>query len=141
MLNHAQLLLLYISPTSKLDTGAPTNIATTDHNSIATLNLQQHATGILDVLLDLDKELHCLPAVQQTVVVGQRQVHHRSDLNLSVDSNWLLLDGVKPQDSSLGKVDDGGTHQRTEDAAIADGECSSGHILNSELAVAGLVKY
>jgi hypothetical protein len=42
---------------------SPTNLATTDYNSIATLNLQQHATGILDELLDLDEELDCLPAV------------------------------------------------------------------------------
>lgn len=41
----------------------PNYLATTDYNSIATLNLQQHATGILDELLDLDEELDCLPAV------------------------------------------------------------------------------
>ena len=137
----ATSITIHISPTWRLATPSPTILTTTDDNSIATLNLQQHATRILDVLLDLHEELHGLPAVKQTVVVGQRQVHHRSDLNLSVDSNWLLLDGVKPQHSSLGKVDNGGTHQRTEDTTIADSESSSCHILNRELAVTGLEKY
>ena len=128
-------------PDTPLAYPSPTDLTVTDHNRIAMLNLQQHATGILDELLDLDEELHCLPAIQQTVVVGQCQVHHRPDLNLSVDGDWLILDGVKTQDSSLGKVDDRGTHQRTENAAVADGECSTGHILNRELAVAGLAMY
>jgi hypothetical protein len=51
-----------ISPI-KLVTPSPANPNKTGYNSIATLNLQQHATGVLDVLLDLDEELHCLPAV------------------------------------------------------------------------------
>lgn len=63
VLNHAQLLLLYMPRTPMVDIGNPTNLTITDNNSIATLNLQQHAARILDVLLDLDEELHCLPAV------------------------------------------------------------------------------
>jgi hypothetical protein len=69
------------------------------------------------------------------------EVHHGADLDLAVDGDGLVLDGVETQDgcgmkvrfwssrgdmelpecmrlTGLGQVDDGGTHQRTEDTTL-----------------------
>lgn len=102
-------------------------------------SLQKHPPGVLNVLLHLDEELHSLPAIQQTVVVGKSQVHHGSDLDLAVDSNGALLDGVEAKNGALGKVDDGSAHERAENAAVADGEGTTSHILDRKLAIAGLI--
>lgn len=120
------------------------------------LHSQQQAARVLNVVLDLDQKGDSLLAVKQTVVVGQSNNHDRADLDLSVDSDGLLLNGVKTEDSSLGEVDDGGTEEGTvimkletsksreshnhspEDTTVRDGKSAASHILNGELAVAGL---
>lgn len=43
----------------------------------------------------LDQESNGFPAVQQAVVVSKSKIHHRADLDLAVDGNGPLLDGVK----------------------------------------------
>lgn len=101
--------------------------------------LQKHSSGVFNVLLDLDKELDGFPSIEQTVVVCKRQIHHRADLHFSVDNHGAILDSVESQDSTLRQVNDGGSHQRAKDTAVADSECTASHILNSELAVASLV--
>lgn len=101
-------------------------------------NLKKHLPGVLDVLLHLDEELNSLPAIKQSVVVGESQVHHRANLDLSVDSDGALLDSMETQNCALGKVDDRSTHQGAEDAAVADGESAASHVLNGELTIASL---
>jgi hypothetical protein len=100
--------------------------------------LQKHPARILDVLLDLDQELHCLSAVKKTMIIGESQVHHGSDDNLSIDNNCLVVDGMQSKNCSLRKVDDWGSHQRAEDSSITDGEGSTSHILDCELVVTSL---
>lgn len=89
---------------------------------------QQHAPRVLNVLLHLDQERDPLAAVEETVVVGKRKIHHlgrrqnhdhlwsenkthRSDLDLAIDSDRPLLDSVQAQHRRLGQVNDRGTHQ------------------------------
>lgn len=72
------------------------------------------------------------------MIVGKREVHHGSDHDLAVDDNWLVLDGVKSENSGLWQVDDRSAHQGTENTSVADSESSSGHILDSQLAVTSL---
>ena len=43
----------------------------------------QHECRVFDVLLDLDEELHRFPAIDDAVVVAQREVHHRPDDDLT----------------------------------------------------------
>lgn len=74
------------------------------------------------------------------MVVGEGEVHHRSDLNLAINSHWLLVDGVKTKDSSLWEVDNGGAHERAKDAAVADGEGTTSHVLDGKLVVTSLRK-
>lgn len=112
----------------------PVTVQPTLRNS----TLQQHAPGVLDELLDLHQELDGLLAVEQTVVVGQSQVHHGPGLDLAVHNDGALLDGVETQDRGLGQVDDGRAHERAEDTSVADGESTASHVLERELAVACL---
>ena len=103
------------------------------------LNAEEHLAGVLDVLLDLDEEGDGFPAIKKTVVVGEGEVHHGADLDLAVDGDGTLLDGVKTQDGGLGQVDDGGTVERTEDTTVGDGEGTASHVLNGELVVTSLL--
>lgn len=91
-----------------------------------------------NLLLNLHQKRHRLPAIQQTVIVRQRQVHHRPDLDFAVDGHGLLFDGVQAQHGGLREVDDGRAHERAEDAAVADGVCAAGHVFDGEFVVAGL---
>ena len=104
----------------------------------ATIPLQQHAPRVLDVLLDLDEELDRFPAIEQTVVVGESKVHHGPDLDLAIDGNRPVLDGVEAKDGGLREVDNGSTVERTEDTAVADGEGAASHVLDGELSIARL---
>lgn len=72
------------------------------------------------------------------MVVGQGQVHHRADLDLAVDSDRALLDGMQAEHSTLGQVDDRSTHEGAKDTAVADGEGTTSHVFDGELAITGL---
>lgn len=100
--------------------------------------LQQHASRVLNVLLDLHQELDSLLAVKQTVIVSQSQVHHGPGLDLAVHNDSALLDRVKSEDRGLGEVDDGCAHERAENTPVADGEGTASHILERELSIACL---
>ena len=102
---------------------------------------EEHLPGVLDHLLDADEESDGLATVENTVVVGQSKVHHGADLDLAVNGDGLVLDGVQAEDGSLGQVDDGGAHEGAEDAAVGDGEGATSHVLDGELVVAGLKIY
>lgn len=75
------------------------------------------------------------------MVVGQSEVHHGADLDLAVDGNGLLLDGVQAENGGLGQVDDGGAHEGAEDATVGDGEGAASHVFDGELVVTGLKEY
>ena len=72
------------------------------------------------------------------MIICKGEEHHRSDLDFAVDGYRLVLDGVQAEDGGLWEVDDWSTHERAEDAAIADCERAAGHIFDCELVVAGL---
>lgn len=66
----------------------------------------------------LTKEGNGISTVKQTMIIGKGDDHNRSDDNLSVDNNRLLLDGVHAQDSRLRQVDDWCSKQRPEHSTI-----------------------
>lgn len=72
------------------------------------------------------------------MIVGQGEVHHGANLDLAVDGDGLVLDGVQAEDGGLGQVDDRGAHEGAEDAAVGDGEGAAGHVFDGELVVTGL---
>ena len=93
-------------------------------------------TGILEALLDSDQEGHGLRAVYQTVIIGQCDVHHGADHDLTVHRHRPVLDLVHPENPGLRRVEDRGREQRAEDAAVGDGEGAAGEIVRRDLAVA-----
>ncbi|KAH3664259.1 hypothetical protein OGAPHI_004611 [Ogataea philodendri] len=84
-----------------------------------------------------ERESNGFSTVQHTVIVGQSNVHHWTNLNLAVHSNRTFLDSVQSKNSSLWHVNNRGTIKRSENTSVGDGESSSGHIFQSQLSVTG----
>ncbi|GBE59745.1 RNA pseudouridine synthase superfamily protein [Babesia ovata] len=84
--------------------------------------------GVLDRLPDGDEELHRLAAVDQPVVVREREVHNGADRHGVVAHHAALDYRVHAQDGGLRRVDD----RRAEDAAVhatvGNRECTAGHV-------------
>src|SRR5579859_5573126 len=103
------------------------------------LHVQQQALRIFQAFLDADQEGHGLAAVDHPVVVAERQIHHRTDLDLVADRDRALLGLVHAQDARLRRVQDRGRHERAVDAAVRDGEGAAGQFFHRQLAVARLL--
>ena len=68
--------------------------------------------GVFDELFDLDKEGDRLFAIDQTVIVGEGEIHHRADFHLAVHGDRALLDGVHAEDGGLGRIENGGGEEK-----------------------------
>src|SRR6185436_802781 len=104
------------------------------------LQPQQQELGLLDRELDRDEELHRLGPVDEPVVVGESEVHHRADSDLSRILRVFdraVLDGVHAEDAGLGRVEDRRGHERPVDAAVGDGEGAALEVAEGQPAVAG----
>ena len=73
------------------------------------------------------------------MVVRQRHVHHGPGDDFAVHHHGPLHDAVHPEDGGLRRVDDGGTVEGPEDAAVGDGERAAGHLIDGQSAVLGLL--
>jgi hypothetical protein len=98
-------------------------------------HLQHDQCWIFDQLLDPNQELHGFPAVHDAVIVTQRDVHHRTDGNLTIDRNGTLFNFVQSQDADLRRVQNRRTEQRAKDPAVGDGEASTLKRLQRQSAV------
>src|SRR6185503_19752961 len=67
---------------------------TTTSNCWAISDVQQQALRVFEVFLHAHEERYRFAAIDQAVIVGQRQIHHRADFHLVVDSHRPLLDLV-----------------------------------------------
>src|SRR5690606_16696666 len=101
------------------------------------LDLEQHARRALYCVLDAPEEGYGLASVDDPVVVGERHVHHRSDNHLAITSHRSLLDGMHPEHARLRWVDYRRRHQRTENAAVTDGEGAAAELVRQQLVVSG----
>src|ERR1700723_1740959 len=99
--------------------------------------IQHQPRRVFQALLHAHQEGHGFLAVDDTVIVGKRQIHHRPNLDLAADRHRTFLDLVHAEDTGLRRVEDRRRHQRTVDAAIGDGERAALHLVDLELAVAG----
>ena len=61
------------------------------------LNLEHESSGIFQELLNPDKKRDRLLPIHNPMVIRQRYVHHRPNLNLLVDDNRPLLNRVQAQ--------------------------------------------
>src|SRR5262245_28009132 len=102
----------------------PAPITITSNASAMSLlsDADQHARRILETFLDGHEELHRLAAIDDAVIVGEREVHHRPHHHLSVDDHGPVLDLVHAEDRALWRIDDRRRHQRAEHAAVGDAE-------------------
>ncbi|MNN08590.1 hypothetical protein D3C81_1214500 [compost metagenome] len=73
------------------------------------------------------------------MIVGQCQVHHRTDNDLTIDGHRTLDDVVHAQNRCLRRVDDRGRHHRTEGTTVGDGEGTAGHFFDRQFAVTGFL--
>lgn len=72
------------------------------------------------------------------MIVGQCQFHHRAALELAVDFDDAIEDGVHAEDGGLGWVDDWCGYFGSEDASIANSEGSTCEIFDGQFVVASL---
>ena len=97
--------------------------------------VEQNKLRIFDALLDLAQEEHSLPAINDTVVVGQGHVHDWSRQDLAANYDGANLGGMHTEDSTLGSVDDWSAHHAAKNTTVRNGESAAGHILNRNLAI------
>ena len=98
--------------------------------------MEQGEGGILDKLFDRDEEGNGLFAVDQAVIVGEGEVHHRPNFHLIPDGDRALLDGMKTEDGGLGWIEDGSGENGSVDATIRDGEDATEQVGEREFSVA-----
>ena len=63
------------------------------------LKVEDEALGVLDGFLDAHEEGHGLFAVDQPVVVGEREIHHRPRHDLAVAHHGALLGTVHAENA------------------------------------------
>src|SRR4029079_12861816 len=102
----------------------PPQTLTSDRASVPALSLkiEREPFWILDRFLDLHQEGDCLFTIDQAMVVGEREIHHRPRHDLPVAHHGALLDATHAYNARLRRVQDRGGEQRAVDAAIGDGE-------------------
>src|SRR5450830_1402528 len=102
-------------------------------------NIQQQTSRVFQQVLDGHQESHGFFTIDQAVIVRQCQVHHWADHDLAVDGHRTLDDVVHAQNRCLRRVDDRGRHHRTEGTTVGDGEGTTGHLVDGQLAVTGFL--
>src|SRR5690349_13336095 len=68
------------------------------------LKIQWQLLRVLDALFNFDQKGHGFFPVDQAVVVAQRQIHHRPNLDFSFDRDGSRHDLVHPENSALGEI-------------------------------------
>ena len=68
-----------------------------DGSIVRLLQIDQQPGRILDRVLERDEERHCLTPIDQAVIVGQRQIHHRADHYLPIADHRAVLDAVEAE--------------------------------------------
>ena len=78
--------------------------------------------------------LAAVAAVDEAVIVAQREIHHWPDHHLTVDRHGPVRDLVQAEDANLRRVEDRRAHQRPEHAAVGDGEGAALEIVERQRA-------
>ena len=97
--------------------------------------IQQRTLRVFEIFLHAHQEGDGFLAVDDAVIVGERQIHHRADHHLAVHGHGPLLDLVHAENAGLRRVEDRRRHQRAIDAAIGDGEGAALHVGDLQLPV------
>ena len=105
--------------------------------AFAESHFQQHPRRVFDRFFDALEERDGLAAVDEAVVVGEGDVHHRADDDLAFAGDGAVLNGVHAEDAALGRIDDRRREERAEDAAVGDRERAAFEVVGLELVVRG----
>lgn len=82
------------------------------------LEIEEHGDGVFNESLDALEGGDSVASVDDSVVVGEGDVHHWANFDLVVDDMSALVDGVHSQDGRLRRVDDWGSHEGAEDSTV-----------------------
>src|SRR6185295_18806969 len=99
------------------------------------LKLQQQPRRIFERVLDCHQEQDCFAAVDNAMIVGECQVIHRANHDLSIFDYGTLLGSMHAQDRALWWIDDWRRQHGTKHAAIGYRECSAGQFFNRQFAI------
>src|ERR1700730_5147676 len=91
---------------------------------------------ILQNLLHPHQKRHRLSAVDEAMVVAEREVHHRTNLDFAGDRHRSLLNLVHAKDAGLRRIENRRRPERALYAAVRDGKGAALHFLDLERAVA-----
>src|SRR5438045_2540827 len=69
------------------------------------LQIQHQPSRVFQNVFHLDQERHRLAAVDDTVIVGQREIHHRPYLDLAGNHHRPLLNLVHAENAGLRRVE------------------------------------
>src|SRR5262245_59761311 len=105
--------------------------------SAIALKIHYKTLGVLERFLDVNEEGDGLASANQAVVVGEREIHHRSRYDRAVTHDRALLDPVHAEDARLRRVQDRSREQGAVDAAIGNGERAALQLFERKLAAAG----
>src|SRR5262245_43416896 len=75
----------------------PEPMTTTSCLADAISHLDQHACRLFDAFLDPLQKRHGLASVDDPMIVGQSDVHHRADHHLALARNRAIDNRVKPE--------------------------------------------
>ena len=93
----------------------------------------QHRLRVFHQLLDPHEEEHGLLAVNQPVVVGERQIHHRADRDLILDNDRAFDDIVHPKDTALRRIEDRRRKERAVSASVGDRKRATREVVDAGL--------
>src|SRR5690349_8041485 len=74
--------------------------------------IQQEALRVFDAFLQADEEGDRFLAVDDPMIIAERQIHHWADLDLAVHHDRTVLSLVHAQDRGLRRIQDRGGQQR-----------------------------
>src|SRR5437899_2368324 len=103
---------------------------------VTKLQLHHQPRRILQNLLHPHQKRHRLAAVDEAVVVAEREIHHRTNIDFAGDRYRSLLNLVHAEDAGLRRIENRRRHQRAVDAAVRDGKGAALHLFDLERAVA-----
>ena len=87
---------------------------------------------ILNHFPDIHEERGGLSAVNESVIIGEGEVHHGTRHNLSVTHHRAVHNIVHPQNGGLRRVQDGGAHHRAKHAPVRNGEGPACHVFHGD---------
>ena len=94
--------------------------------------LHDQSRRVLQPLLDRHQELHRLAAIDDPMIIRQREVHHWPDYDLAIFDHGAFNDVVHAEDGALWGVQDRRRQHRTENSAVGDREGTAGQFLIAE---------